>query len=552
MTTLTGRRPIADRPGTTPGGSFSGTADLLRLAIRTERIATPVGVVAVPVLLLLTAASLAPLYPDAASRAELAHGSAANPVFRILLGPLRDTSGTGQIAVWRVGMFALLVAAIIVAATVTRNLRAPESTGRMELVRAGGVGASAPLAAATITATIAAVTSGVLTGIAAALVGVPATSAAFIGLQFVGAGLAATGIAVVVDQVVTASRTAIAASAVLLLTAYLIRGVGDAVDGLSWLAWLSPLGWAERVDPLGERTVLPALACLLLFVAGVGVAATVAGKRDLGAGLVQPRPGPPTANWPISIIGVTVRTMGNSLAPWMSGAFTYCLLVGLLTNSVDDLVGGSGGTSDVIKDIGGGSASASIDLVGALINTVLGIVAIAAAAAAVSVVGRLRDDDRTGRAEVLLATAVSPRARLLAASITAAVTAAVVLLLAGVGVVAGAAIVGGTGPGAADVIIGALSQLPPTLAVAAVAFAAYGFGTRWIAIGWLAVIIDLLLGPLGTLIGAPPWLRDLAPHSHIPADVGASVPVEPTVILLIATVALVGTGLWALRRRDVA
>ncbi|MGB3770125.1 MAG: hypothetical protein WBA00_03180 [Rhodococcus sp. (in: high G+C Gram-positive bacteria)] len=532
------------------GGPFSGTGQLLGVAVRTERIATPIGVVVVPILLLLTAASLGALYPDAAARSQLADGSAANPVFQILLGPLRDTSGTGQIAVWRVGMFALLIVAIIAAATVTRNLRAPEQSGRMELVRAGAIGASAPLAAATITATVAAISTGALTGLASAVIGVPGTAAAFVAVQVIAAGLAAIGTAVVVDQVVTASRTAIATSAVILLTAYLVRGVGDAVDGLSWLTWLSPLGWAERVAPLGDRSLLPALACLILYVVGVGVAAAVAGMRDLGAGLVQPRPGPPTARWPISIVGVTVRTMDTSLAPWMSGAFAYCVLVGLLTNSVDDLMGGSSGTSDVIREIGGGSSTASIDLVAALINTVLGIVAIAAAAAAVSVVGRLSDDDRTGRAELLLATAVSPGTRVLAAAATSAATALLVMALAGVGVVVGAGLVGADGPPAADVVVAALSQLPPTLAVGAIAFAAYGFGSRWVAIGWLAVVIDLVLGPLGSLIGAPRWLRDIAPHSHVPAEVGASVPAIPTVVFLLLAGALVRVGLWAVGRRD--
>ncbi|MGN7131719.1 hypothetical protein ACTHQY_00450 [Rhodococcoides corynebacterioides] len=467
---------------------MSGTLHLLRLAVRTERVATPVGVLVVPALLLVTAASLAPLYPDARSRADLAAGAATNPVFRILLGPLRDTPTIGPIAVWRVGLFAMLAPTVIVAATVTRNLRAPEATGRMELVRA-----------------------------------------------------------VVVDQVVTASRTALTTSAVVLVTAYVVRGVGDSVDGASWLTWLSPLGWAERVDPFGNRTALPALACSVLFAVGVGLAARIAATRDLGSGLIHPRPGAPSARWPISPVGITVRTTGSALAPWMSGAFAYCLLVGVLTDSVDGLVGNSGGTRSLIENLGGGS----VDLVGALFDTVLGVVAIAAAA--VSVVGHLRDDDRRGRAEVVLATAVSPVARLLAAAAVAAVVAvvaALVLVLAAAGLVVGSTIVGGPGPWGVEVAAAAIGQVPPTLAVAAVAFAAYGFGVRWVVVGWIAVVADLLLGPLGPLIGAPAWLRDLAPHAQVPARVGAAIPVAPTIVVSIVAVALVAVGLWALRRRD--
>ncbi len=230
----------------------------------------------------------------------------------------------------------------------------------------------------------------------------------------------------------------------------------------------------------------------------------------------------------------------------MSGAFAYCLLVGVLTDSVDGLVGNSGGTRSLIENLGGGS----VDLVGALFDTVLGVVAIAAAAAAVSVVGHLRDDDRRGRAEVVLATAVSPAARLLAAAAVAAVVAALVLVLAAAGLVIGSTIVGGPGPWGGEVAAAAIGQVPPTVAVAAVAFAAYGFGVRWVVVGWIAVVADLLLGPLGPLIGAPAWLRDLAPHAQVPARVGAAIPVAPTIVVSIAAVALVAVGLWALRRRD--
>lgn len=283
---------------------MTGTGHLLRLALRTERVATPVGVLVVPALLLATAAALAPLYPDARSRAELAAGAATNPVFRILLGPLRDSSTIGAIAVWRVGLFAMLAVTVIMAATVTRNVRAPEATGRTELVRSAAVGTSAPLVSAVILATGSAVTTGVLTGVAAAAIGVPAVTAVFVGVQFLAAGLAAVGIAVVVDQVVTASRTALTISAVVLITAYVVRGIGDAVDSASWLTRLSPLGWAERVDPFGNRTALPALACSALFAVGVGLAARIAAGRDLGSGLVHPSPGASTARWPVSPVGV--------------------------------------------------------------------------------------------------------------------------------------------------------------------------------------------------------------------------------------------------------
>lgn len=529
--------------------SAAGTGALLRLTRRTEVIATPVGVSAIPLLLMVTAASLAPLYPDAASRAELADGAAASPVFAVLLGPLRDTSTIGAIAVWRVGMFALLILSIIVAATVTRNLRAPEASGRLELLRMGAIGPSAPVAAAAITAAGASVAAGVLTGTAALLIGASSTIAVWVGLQFVCAALAAAGIALVVDQIVTTSRAALATSSALIVAAYLLRGVADSSGTLSWLRWLSPIGWAQQIDPAGAASVLPALPCLALFGGGVAVASVVVRRRDIGAGLISPRPGPSRARWPISGLTVATRTMGPALLPWLSGAFAYCLLLGLVTASLSTIVGDSGNTADLLKELGGVDSGSRV-LVTALVNTVIGLVAVAAAAAAVSVAGRLRDDDVSGRTEVFLATAVSARARLLSAIALAGIAAVSMLVLAATGIALGSAVVGGDTPPWTDIAAAAVIQSVPTWAVASVAVALYGSGSHRARWGWAVVIADLLLGPLGPLIGAPRWLRDVVPHAHVPVQVGLAPPLVPLIVLVAVGTALTALGLHLVGNRD--
>ena len=502
------------------GQIFCGTGRLLHLTVRTDTIATPIGVLVLPALLLITAASLAPLYPDAPSRHALATGSAANPIFQVLLGPLRDTSSTGTIALWRIGMFALLISAILAAATITRTLRGPESAGRTELLRAGAVGPAAPVAAATITAATATAAASTLTALAAAAVGVPTIAAALLGVQVSAAGLAGIAIAVIIDQIVTTTRTAVAASSAILVAAYIIRGIGDAAPSWSWLTWTSPLGWAEHTDPLATGSLAPPALCLALFLSAVAAATIIARRRDLGAGLIAPRPGPPTARWPITIHTVTARTMGPALTPWLTATFAYCLLVGVLTHSVQALIGQSQTTNDLIQQLGGASPHATIDLVAALINTVLGFAAIAATAAAISVVSLLRTDDRTGRTDILLATAVTPRTRLLSAALTAATAAALVLALAAAGLWTGATLTG-TPLSAGHLVITAAGQLPPTLTVAAIAATAYSLTPPLIALGWTALAIDLLLGPLA-----------------------------PTTILLLTTTLLISTAALTINRRD--
>ena len=522
----------------------AGVGGLLRLAGRTERIPAGVSVLVVPILLAATAGALAPLYPDRASRLELAAGAGSNAVFRVLLGPLQDVSGIGVLAVWRVGLPALLVVAILAAAAVSRNLRSAEASGRMELVRSAAVAPAAPIAAAVTVGATATTLTAVLTTVVSAAVGVPVVVALGVGLQVFCAGAVGIGVAVVLDQLVTTGRTAIAASAGVLVVAFLVRGIGDTADGWSWVAWLSPLGWVERIDPIGSPSVVGVAACLALIVVGVGTATAIARRRDLGAGLIRPRPGPGRARWPVSLPAVTVVTLGPSLRPWLGGAFAYCILVGLLLGSVDSLVG-SGGTASLVEKLGG-----RVDLTAALVNTVLGIVGVVASAAALSLIGAMRADDREGRGEILLATAVSRTRRYWTTTTLAVVATVAVPVLAACGMTVGRLITSADGPSLGAMLVAAMVGVPASLAVAAVGVGAYGVGPRWASIGWVAVVADLLLGPLGTLIGAPGWLRDLAPHTHLAAAVGQPVPGVPVVICLVVAIALASVGAVGLRRRD--
>ncbi|WP_299575025.1 hypothetical protein [uncultured Williamsia sp.] len=523
----------------------AGVGGLLRLAARTERIPGVAGALVVPVLLGATAAALTPLYPDRASRLDLAAGAAANPVFRVLLGPLRDVSGVGVLSVWRIGLPALLVIAILAAATVTRNLRGAEATGRMELLRSAAVAPLAPLVSAVAVALSWAVATAAPVVVVAAAVGVPIDTAAGVGAQVLAAAVAGIGIAVVVDQVVTTSRTALATSAGVLVVAFLVRGVADAADGWSWLAWVSPLGWVERIDPLGGFSPTGLVACLVLLVVGVATATVIARRRDLGAGLVHPRPGPDRARLPMRLPTVTAVTIGPSLRPWLGGSFAYCVLVGLLLASAGSLVG-SGGTADLVEKLG-----RQADLTDALANTVLGIVGVVAAAAGVAVVGATRGDDRAGRGEMLLATAVSPVGRYLAATGLVVVATITVPVLAACGMGLGRALTGtADGPSTGEMIAAATVGMPATWVVASIGLAAYGLRPRLVALGWVAVVVDLLLGPLGVLLGAPSWLRDVAPHTHLAATVGSAVPGVPVASCLAVGVVLAAVGAAALRRRD--
>ncbi|MGU3292617.1 ABC transporter permease [Williamsia sp. M5A3_1d] len=536
MSTTDLRRPIA------------GAGVVARLAVRRERIRTPSVVVALPVLVVVTGAAMASLYPDAAARAALRSGAADNPAFRLLLGPLGADTSAAAITTWRIGLFLVLVAGILLALTVIRNSRAEEEAGRGELVRAGVVAPTAPILVAAGVATVAGSAVAIVMAGATALVGASAASAVMVGLGYLAVTVAAVGIATVADQAFATARGANVAVVTVLAGGYVVRGVGDVVDGFTWLRWMSPVGWAELIDPFGHRRALPAVVGVVVGAVGVAVAAALARRRDLGQGLVARGPGPTGSRRLRTVGAVVARVSVPTIAPWVSATAAYCLLLGFLLSSVGDLVPSGGGVTDIVRDLGGGGALAE-----SVMTAVLGFVGVIAGLAGVAVVMRTRVDETAGRTEQILATATS-RSRYFLSTAAAAFAASVGVIVAASVATAVAHVISAGTSAAPDVgtVLGAGAvQIPGTLAVVAVGVAAYGHRPRVVAVGWVAVLGDMLLAQFGELFGLPMWVRDLAPHTHVsgmpPGDVGLTAPI----LSLAVAAALLGLGWWGFHRRDI-
>ena len=114
-------------------------------------------------------------------------------------------------------------------------------------------------------------------------VGLPAAGSVWLVVDCVLGGLVFAGVAAITVQVTQYARPANGMAFAVLGVAFLLRAIGDSAAELSWLSWLSPIGWAERFQPFaGERWWLLLLPLALLLVLLVAVAALLV-RRDQGA-----------------------------------------------------------------------------------------------------------------------------------------------------------------------------------------------------------------------------------------------------------------------------
>jgi ABC-2 type transport system permease protein len=529
----------------------AGAGVLTRLALRRDRIMLPAWVYVLTALIAGNVYSFKTLFATAAERDKLVASAGSNPAFQFLYGRLYSTS-IGGLTAWRYGVYVALGAGLMSTFLVIRHTRAEEEAGRTELAGSTAVGRHAPLAAGLLVAVAGNVAIAALFGIVLPLLGLPVAGSVALALATAASGLVFAGIAAVAAQLSSTARGARGMTFTVLGVAYLLQAVGNSAgaDGPQWLTWLSPLGWAGLVRPFaGERwwvLVLPAAVVAVTAAA----AFLLAGRRDLGAGLIPDRPGPAIAGPGLrGPFGLAWRLQRGTLAGWAAGLLAGGIASGAAGKGVGSLLSSSGQLRTAFLRLGGQAA-----IINAYLAAIMGLAGLVAAAYATSAVLRLHAEEAAGRADPVLVS-VASRVGWWASHIAVAVLGtAAVLAAAGLGTGLGYGLrAGDAGTQVPHLLGAALAQLPAALAVAAVAVLAFGVLPDWsVGIGWTAMAAAVLLALFGEILQLDQWVLDISPFTHVPKLPGGTVSAAPLVWLAVIALVLAAAGLAGLRRRDIA
>jgi ABC-2 type transport system permease protein len=523
------------------------TSSLVRLALRRDRVLLPVWLAVFLAFAASSAAGTIGLYPDDGSWVAAAEQWNHNRSLVALYGRVYDTSSIGSLALVKpLGTMAAILAAFVVVLTV-RHTRADEEQGRLELLGATVVGRFAPLTAALVVSVGASLALGVLGAVAMQVSGLPADGSVAFGLAWASVGIAFAAITAVVAQLARSARSATGAGIAVLGAAYVVRAVGDTVDvtGPRWLSWLSPIGWAQQFRPYaGNRWEM--LAVVVGFAAACGaVAYVLSARRDLGAGLLPDRPGPIAASPALrGGFGLAWRLQRGLLVAWSLWFVLFGLVFGNLASSIGDFLD-SPQFRDVIAALGGEQA-----LVDAYIAATMAMLGVIASAYGVQAAMRLRSEESSGHAEVVLATATS-RVRWASGHVVIAALGTTALMgLAGL--TAGWAHGAQVGdPGQIGRVLGAaLVQVPATWVLTGIVVAAFGLVPRLVLAGWTALVGFVLLAELGPLLELDARILDLSPYAHVPQLPGAAFDASPILSLTAAAAVLAAAGLAGLGHRD--
>lgn len=523
---------------------LAGTADLTALLLRRDRVRLAVWVMALVGVTLLSALAVADAYATAEQRRAYAATIGASPVGVATSGPPVALTTIGGILVFETTTVALLGVALMAVLLVVRNTRGDEEEGRTELLGSTVVGRHAQSVAALTVVAAASLLVGAGVAVSVLVAGAGAGGAAVYGAAVASHGIFFGSVALVTAQLVSTGRSASGAALGVLGVSFAARAAGDV--SRTWVGWLSPTGWAQRVRAFDDDRWWPVLL-LLGAAVGLGIAGLrLASSRDLGAGLLATRPGPAEAGRALAgSVALAARQQRGSLVGWAAGTALIGLVFGAMSEELQELVGSNPTFAAYFAATGG-------DLADSFLATGLLVVSLIGAAFAVASALRLRQEEVAGRAELLLTAGLGRTRWLVGGLVVTAAGTGVVVLAGGVAMGAAYAVVVGDLAAGAALAGRSTAYLPAVLVLGALAVALFGWLPRLVVLSWGVVAFCGVVGWLGGLLRPPDWVSDLSPWTHlgqVPAEPIAPVPVVVEVVLaaLLVTAGVVGLG-----RRDVS
>ncbi|HET9051869.1 MAG TPA: hypothetical protein VFO60_09200 [Candidatus Dormibacteraeota bacterium] len=466
-----------------------------------------------------SAKGYASAYPDAASRHQLAVSLGTNSGLSALLGTARQIDTVAGFTAWRSLGVLTLVGAVWGLLAGTRLLRGEEDAGRWELLLAGqttrrrAAGQALAGLGAGWAALLAVTAAG--TELSGRSVDPPFAGgdALVLALSLSASAAAFLAIGALTGQLASTRRQAAAIAGMVLGASFLLRVVADAGTSLTWLRWLTPLGWVEEAQPLtGAR---PAALLPIAALVAIAAMATVrlAGARDAGAGVLPDRDHAPARTRLLGgATGLAVRLALPGAVGWIAATGAGGLLLGLVAKSAADAAAGSSEAQRILGRLGAtqSGAAAYLGVAFVIVATLIAFIAAGAVAGA-------REEEASGRLDTLAVHPLSRASWLLGRLGVACVVLVAAGLATGLLAYAGATAQGAP-VGFGAVVAAGISIVPPAMFVlgaGALALAVAPRSAAFVAYGIVAW--SFLVELIGSVVDANRVLLDTSLLHHLSA-----------------------------------
>lgn len=544
---------------------------LLLLRMRRDRVQVPVWVLSFAALVLLSVPAVAASFGSLPEREGLVRLAISAPSVLMLRGVPKGAA-VDALLFFQLFTYLAVMVAFMATFLAVRHTRAEEETGRAFLVGATTAGRMSPVVATTAHGVGVCVLVGAAVAGAFMVGGFDVAGSLLCGVALAATGVTFLGIGMLASQMMRTSRGANGLSSAVIGLAFVLRAAGDAggsvnSDGLSmtsaWLSWLSPIGWAQQTSAFTANDFTPLLLDLGLAAVVFGSVLVLQSRRDLGASLIAERAGRENAAVTLrGSLSLVLRLQWPAITGWAIVGFFFGLLAGTLGETVVELVTSNAAVLAALSSIAanpaaqGGSGSAFLTegaIIDVFVAAMFSIVGVIAAVAAIQAIIRMRQEEVTTSAELLLSTRLTRTRWLLDYLLVGAGASALVLLMGVIGAAVALTPTANAVDRMAIVAQAGLAQLPAALLVLAIAALLFAFVPRWaVGLSWGVLLLSLFIGQFGALLGLSDAVRAMSPFTHTPLVTEANTDWSGTWGMLGLALAVAVTAGMGIRRRDLA
>lgn len=536
---------------------MTGALLLVRVALRRDRAQLLLWALGLLAGAVVCAANIASGFGEESQRIASLAVAIDSPALLIGRGLPMGTS-EGAFLFYTYGVVLATVFALFATLFAVRHGRAEEDDGTRELLRAAVTGRLSSLVATFAAGAIAA------TGLAAAMtIGLVAAGANLAGSVW--AGVICVLVAFVFlasgalsGQLAPTSRAAAGLGTGVIVVFFMVRVVADVtadIDPVTFVGTTSPLGWlspfslALIADPYGAVNPWPLAVLAAGAVVGATAAVVVERRREFGASIVRPRPGPVRAGILHTPLRLMLRLQRGPLVAMMlagAGVGAFAAVLAALALTGDDQNEAIG---DTIRALVGGDGP----LYDLLLSYVMVLVAECAAIAGALVILRARREEVDGNVEIVRGAPTGPGRWFASVLAVGAVSIVLVLATAWIGATAIYLAQGMSGQAVLQVLAATVAQLPASalyLGVVALVFAALPRLTG--AIAWTILAVGVVLAELGGRLGLPTWAIAVSPFMHTPLVTTADPDWSGAIWMSIAAAVTTVLAIVIYRRRDLS
>ncbi len=521
---------------------------LVRFILRRDRVRIPIWILAISLITIVVAPAFNEMFPTQQERLLMAQ-TMNNPAMIAMVGPGYglDNYTVGAMMAHEMLLFTALAVAIMSIFLVVRHTRGDEERGRLELIRSLPVGRLSNLSATITVSVVVNIIISLITGFGLYALGIESmglNGSLLYGAALGSVGILFTAVTAVFSQLSQSSRGAIGYSFALLSVCYLVRAIGDVSGEI--LSLISPLGLVLRTEVYVNNLWWPIFAVLCESVAIMLLAYYLNFKRDLQAGLIQPRPGRKNASTFLkSPFSLALRLLRSAIIAWSVGM----LILGISYGSVFGDLEAFFESNELIKSML--PPGQGFTLTEQFITLLMSIISIFGTVPAIQVLLKLKGEEKRGRCEHLLAGAVS-RTRLLAGFfIISIVVSIVVQFLTVLGLWAAGSVVMEQPISFNRMLSAAFVYLPAMWMMIGLTVLLIGIYPRATGLVWLYLIFAFFVVYLGRALQLPEWTAKLSPFGHTP-----QIPVEDMNFVTVSVLAMIAVvlsvfGFAGYKRRDI-